>query len=138
MKWVAGIALVAIVGTLAAASAALASREARSFVPTQLRGSWTKTVTAAQVRRAGANTQLVGKWRMTVKASGQVTFVGRRWISGDLAASPGGFARLKLGCDTSNVYTWVRKGSRLMIREGRDVKCPDRVVLFAGVWVKVA
>ena len=138
MKWVASVALVAIVGTLAAAGGALASSDARSFVPPQLRGSWTKTLTAGQARRLGASTQLVGKWRMTVKASGQVTFVGRRWYSGDLAASPGGFARLELGCKTTNVYTWVRTGRRLTIREGRDRECPDRVALFSGVWVKTA
>src|SRR5262249_16940742 len=121
--------------TIPAASGIAAGTKANA-IPAKLRGQWTRNVTAADWKRAGATgfvMSFVGPTPMAVKASGDVNIIdfiakfsplpGRRLsISGVPVCYP------KRG-----LYRWGAATHRLTLTKLKD-PCAAEVGLFAGVW----
>ena len=107
-----------------------------SAVPAKLAGRWTRTVAAADWKRAGATgfvTSFVGPNTMAVKANGKVSII-------DFTAtfSPLSGGRLSIGgvpvCGPKKgLYRWKVANRKLTLTKLKDT-CAAEVGLFTGVW----
>ena len=105
-------------------------------VPNNLVGRWTRTVTAADWKRAGATgfvTSFVGPYTMTVKTNGKV-----RIIDFTATFSPLSGGRLSMGgvpvCyPKKGLYRWKVANRKLTLTKLKDT-CAAEVGLFSGVW----
>ena len=131
-------AVVLVVAAVVVPIASAADTKAGA-VPANLVGRWTRTVTAADWKRAGATgfvTSVVGPQTMVVKANGNVTVVdftakflplsgGRLSISG----VPVCYAK-------KGLYGWKVAGRKLTFTKLKDT-CAPEVGLFTGVWTRL-
>ena len=107
-------------------------------VPNNLVGRWTRTVTAADWKRAGATgfvTSFVGPYTMTVKTNGKV-----RIIDFTATFSPLSGGRLSMGgvpvCyPKKGLYRWKVANRKLTLTKLKDT-CAAEVGLFTGVWTR--
>ena len=107
-------------------------------VPNNLVGRWTRTVTAADWKRAGATgfvTSFVGPYTMTVKTNGKV-----RIIDFTATFSPRSGGRLSMGgvpvCyPKKGLYRWKVANRKLTLTKLKD-SCAAEVGLFSGVWTR--
>jgi hypothetical protein len=126
-------------------------------VPPQLAGTFTRDVTAADVRRTQtfrhepADQVLpAGIWRLWIARRGVITFDDPRGSGGNEAfsATPGGAITLQgpanwllppdrqgsfCGVEPIGAYSWVTHAGRLTLIPGHD-RCADRNSMFAGDW----
>ena len=135
--WRCSAVVLAVAVVVPAANGIAASTQTRAF-PAQLVGVWTRTVTEADARRAGAGQGFVGDHcTLTIKKSGRDNaFVllgkGDLLVGGVLPAGKGR-AHIQLGSPAANVYRWKLAGRLLTLTKISD-PAPDRVAVFAGVW----
>jgi hypothetical protein len=107
-----------------------------SAVPAKLRGQWTRNVTAADWKRAGATgfvTSFVGPTPMAVKASGDVNIID---FIAKFSLRPGGrlsISGVPVCYPKRGLYRWQVANRRLTLTKLNDA-CAAEVGLFAGVW----
>ena len=110
-----------------------------SAVPAKLIGTWTRKVTSADVKRAGALGIPAGSvCTITVKKSGvfnSYVFCTRGVGGFDGNITPAGTNRvhINLGLSNPNVYRWRVSGRLLTFTKISD-PVQDRAVVFWGVW----
>jgi hypothetical protein len=129
----AGLAVAAVVVPVASATDTEASA-----VPTNLVGRWTRTVTAADWKRAGARgfvTSFVGPYTMVVKPNGKVKIID---FTATFSPLPGG--RLSISgvpvCHPKKgLYGWKMANRKLTLTKLKDT-CSAEVGLFTGVWTR--
>jgi hypothetical protein len=126
-------------------------------VPTQLVGIYTRTVTAADIRRTRSfrhepvgQILPAGTWRLEIARDGVITFDDPQGSGGNEAfsATPGGAITLQgpanwllpadrqgsfCGVEPIGAYSWVTHPGRLTLIPGHD-RCADRNSMFAGDW----
>jgi hypothetical protein len=126
-------------------------------VPTQLVGTFTRNVTAADVRRTQtfrhepANQILpAGTWRLQIARDGVITFDDPHGSGGNEAftGTPGGAITLQgpanwllpanrqgsfCGVEPIGAYSWTAHAGGLILTPRRD-RCADRNSMFAGDW----
>jgi hypothetical protein len=133
--WCLAIVVAVAAGSIPVASAT--DTEA-SAVPNTLVGRWTRTVTAADWKRAGATgfvTSFVGPYTMAVKSNGKVRIID---FTATFAPLSGG--RLSMGgvpvCyPKKGLYRWKVAGRKLTLTKLKD-SCAAEVGLFSGVWTR--
>jgi hypothetical protein len=144
-------ALIAGIG-LAAILSAGASATSKAAFPTQLTGVWQRTVTAADLKRAGAKHAVAaGAYTMDIEKA-KSGIVGNVYIStgtgrnvglgGTLVPLKPGHLYIVVGFPSGtpappNDYTWKVAGKQLAFARVRDAN-PDRAAFFVGVWEKAA
>ena len=117
---------VALVAGVAGASAA---------APPQLVGTWKRTVTAADVKRAhSTGIPSDSAWTLIVRKSG-VAFVGGNvgQFNGKIVPAGANRVHVNLGTPCPNVYAWRVAGRTLTFTKEKDCE-PDRVAAFNGTW----
>lgn len=126
-------------------------------VPTQLVGTYTRTVTAADIRRTrslrhepAGQVLPAGAWRLRIARGGVITFDDPRGGGGNevFSATPGGAITLQgpanwllpadrqgsfCGVEPVGAYSWATHAARLVLTPGHD-RCADRNSMFAGDW----
>jgi len=107
-----------------------------SALPGQLAGTWTRTVTKADVKRTeGAATLIGAKCTFTVNANG-AAHVGCTRIGGfggTVVAAGRNRVHVNLGIPAPDVYGWYVAGQTLTFTKVSDT-VPDREAVFVGVW----
>ena len=141
-----------IAATLAAVSTCFLAAAAAPAggVPAKLLGTWTRTITAADWKKAGFGTNVIGLWKMTVKPNGhfavnvppntafstgiawQISFSAR--AGGQMTIGPMGEC-VTGGILDAGAYRWKVAGRTLTISKVRD-KCAIEVGVFAGSWTQ--
>src|SRR5262245_35566843 len=127
---------IALVVPLASATA---SETKASAVPAQLVGKWTRTVTAADWKRAGATgfvTSVVGPMTLTVKPNGMIFIYD---FSAKFSPLPGGrlsISGVPVCYPKKGLYRWKVASRRLTLTKLKDA-CAAEVGLFTGVWKRV-
>lgn len=130
---------------------------ATSPVPIALIGTFTRGVTAANVRRTQAfrhepadEVLPAGVWRLQIARDGVITFDDPDGSGGDEAftATPGGMLILQgpanwllppdrqggfCGLEPIGVYSWATGAGSLVLTPRRD-SCADRNSMFTGTW----
>jgi|SRR5581483_325909 len=128
----AGLVVAAIV------PAASAGSMRTSALPVPLTGTWTRTVSKADVTRTQGAASLIGAvCTFTVKAGGTAHIA----CTGSSGAEFGGYVvaaghnrvHLNLGIPSPDVYSWLVAGQTLTLTKVSDT-VPDRVAVFVGVW----
>ena len=117
-------------------------------VPAKLLGTWTRTITASDWKKAGYGTNVTGLFTMTVKPNGhfavnvprntafstgvpwQVSFSAR--ADGQMTVGPMGEC-VSDGFLDAGAYRWKVAGRTLTITKVRD-KCAFEVRWFVGSW----
>jgi hypothetical protein len=126
-------------------------------VPPQLAGTYTRDVTAADVRRTQSfrhepadQVLPAGTWRLRIARRGVISFDDPHGSGGNEAfsATPGGAITLQgpanwllpadrqgsfCGVEPIGAYSWVTHAGRLTLIPGHD-RCADRNSMFAGDW----
>jgi hypothetical protein len=126
-------------------------------VPTQLAGTYTRDVTAADVRRTQSfrheplgQVLPAGTWRLRIVCGGVITFEDPRGSGGNEAftATPGGTLALQgpanwilppsrqggfCEVEPLGVYAWSAGPRTLVLTPLRD-RCADRNSMFTGTW----
>ena len=102
-------------------------------LPSQLVGSWTRFVTAADFARAGVTNEPPQRLSMYVPADGSVAvaefYVRFSPLSGNRMAISG-----VVGCGKKKgIYRWKVANRRLTLTKLQDT-CKDAVAIFTGVW----
>jgi hypothetical protein len=102
-------------------------------LPSQLVGSWTHFVTAADFARAGVTNEPPQRLSMYVPADGSVAvaefYVRFSPLSGKRLAISG-----VVGCGKKKgIYRWKVANRRLTVTKLQDT-CRDAVAIFTGVW----
>lgn len=140
------LALIALAGATAASATQTAS------YPGQLSGVWQRTVTAADVKRAGARHAVApGTYEMDIEKAKSGTY-GNVYIStgtgrniglgGTVVPLKRGHLYIVVGFPSGtpappNDYSWKVAGKTLTFARVRD-SSPERAAFFVGAWRKVA
>jgi hypothetical protein len=130
----------AIVVAVAAGSIpdATATDTSANAVPHTLVGRWTRTVTAADWKRAGATgfvTSFVGPYTMTVKTNGKVRIID---FTSTFSPLPGGrlsMSGVPVCYPKKGLYRWKVANRKLTLTKLKD-SCAAEVGLFSGVWTR--
>jgi hypothetical protein len=141
-----GSADVATTSSMPTRSAAQATAPAPAAPATtasagEVRGAWTRTMTARDWRGAGSGFP-VGTWRMVVDRAGAVSVylpgidtvdfttqfavTGRRLTIDSVPVCPG----------TKGRYTWRASAKALTMTVVEDQACTARAALFGGTWTR--
>ena len=121
--------------TIPAASGIAAGTKANA-IPPRLGGQWTRNVTAADWKKAGATgfvTSFVGPTPMAVKANGDVNIID---FIAKFSPLPGGrlsISGVPVCYPKRGLYRWGVADRRLTLTKLKDT-CAAEVGLFAGVW----
>src|SRR5262249_22039166 len=140
-------ALAFVVAALVPATSLAEPARGASSPPAKLVGSWTRTITAADVRRSGAQTLLEGAvCTVTIKPTTFKKGPYRGWMPARSACVngagthvgwivPAGANRIhiNLGYASQSTYTWRVSGRRLTF-DVRDDESADRRAAFVGTW----
>lgn len=110
---------------------------ASAAVPPKLVGTWTRTVTQADINRAHAYGLSPGTvWTFVARKNGTATVGGPAGqFTGTLVPAGANRLHINLGTQCPNVYTWRASGRTLTFAKVKDCQ-PDRVGAFVGVWHK--
>ena len=111
--------------------------------PAALVGSWARTVTQADIRRAGAAFVSPGLWRLRIARTGALDVYN---TPGDVPIASGRlrstatkltFVRFSdsggEGCPRSGIYRWRVSDRRLLLTKLKD-DCAERVAILVGKW----
>ena len=121
---------VIVVALVLAASAAAASP------PKQMLGTWTRTVTATDIRRADAKKVVPGKsWTLVITSLHSSAGQGKTTLRGNIVPTSATQVNIELGQQRPNLYEWRRVGSKLILH-ARFEPNPDRGAVLVGTWVK--
>ena len=133
--WVAVLAA----GLAPAASAVAAAVRANAF-PAQLVGTWTRTVTKADVTREEAAPSLAGSaCTLTVKRGGSARIVCPHTpgavFTGTIVPKGKNHVQVVFGDLSPNSYSWRVAGRHLVLAKLED-PTPDRAATMAGTWTR--
>ena len=131
--WVVVLAVAVVVIPVASA----ADTEA-SVVPANLVGRWTRTVTAADWKRAGATgfvTSFVGPYTMAVKANGKVSIIDFTATFSPLSGGRLSIRGVPVCYPKKGLYRWKVANRKLTLTKLKDT-CAAEVGLFTGVWTR--
>ncbi len=133
--WTVGAVAIAVASVSVASGAA--SDNAARAVPPSIVGSWTRTFTAEQWKKAGAPDMepFVGPYTLVVLRSGHAEVAS---IIAKMTARPGGLLTIGnlMNCPPGpGLYRWKVAARRLTLTKIHD-SCPEEVGLFVGVWKK--
>ncbi len=109
-----------------------------SAVPAKLTGRWTRTVTAADWKRAGATgfvTSFVGPYTMVVKANGKVSIIDFTATFSPLAGERLSMSGVPVCFPKKGLYRWKVANRKLTLTKLKDT-CAAEVGLFTGVWTR--
>jgi len=115
---------------------ASAAETKASAVPAELVGQWTRTVTAADWKRAGATgfvTSFVGPFTMAVKAKGKVSIIDFTARFSPLSGGRLSISGVPVCYPKKGLYRWKVANRRLTLTKLKDT-CAAEVGLFTGVW----
>jgi len=135
LTW-AAVFVIALVST----GEALAAATRTSSIDSKLVGTWTHTVTRADVTREEATPSLVGSLcTLTVKSSG-VAHIACPHTPGAVFTGkliPTGTNRIQIlfADDYPNTYRWALAGRKLTLTKLKD-PTSDRAATMAGVWTR--
>ena len=132
-----GGAVVLAVGAVVVPVASASDREA-SAVPANLAGRWTRTVTAADWKRAGATgfvTSVVGSQTMAVKANGKVSIIDFTATFSPLSGGRLSISGVPVCYAKKGFYRWKVANRKLTLTKLKDT-CAAEVGLFTGVWTR--
>ena len=124
-----------VVAALLAALVVVASAAA-SPPPKQILGKWTRTVTAADVHRAGATRVVAGlTWTLLIAQRGSSASHGTIHMRGKVVPTNATQVNIELGQQKPNLYDWRRVGKTLILH-ARVEPNADRAAVLVGTWVK--
>jgi hypothetical protein len=143
-----------LVALLAAAHACLAATGAATPrlvpFPSQLVGVWSRTITSADIKHAGAKHAVPpGVWKMDINTAKNpdvgnvyITQNGRNvGLGGSIIALAPGQISITIGFPSGtppgplNKWRWKRIGAHITFSRGNDPN-NDRIAFFAGTWTK--
>ena len=109
-----------------------------SAVPAPLVGTWTRKVTSADVKHAGATGIPAGSiCTLTIKAgvlnASVICTKGVGRFDGIVDPAGANRVHIKLGLSDPDVYSWHVSGRLLTFTKVKDT-VPDREAVFLGVW----
>ena len=107
-------------------------------VPNNLVGRWTRTVTAADWKRAGATgfvTSFVGPYTMTVKTNGKVRIIDFTATFSPLSGGRLSMSGVPVCYPKKGLYRWKVANRKLTLTKLKD-SCAAEVGLFSGVWTR--
>ena len=107
-------------------------------VPNNLVGRWTRTVTAADWKRAGATgfvTSFVGPYTMTVKTNGKVRIIDFTATFSPLSGGRLSMSGVPVCYPKKGLYRWKVANRKLTLTKLKDT-CAAEVGLFSGVWTR--
>ena len=131
--WAVVLAVAAVVVPIASAADTKAGA-----VPASLVGRWTRTVTAADWKRAGATgfvTSVVGPQTMVVKANGNVTVVDFTAKFSPISGGRLSISGVPVCYAKKGLYRWKVASRKLTFTKLKDT-CAAEVGLFTGVWTR--
>jgi hypothetical protein len=102
--------------------------------PEQLLGTWTRTVSAADVNRAHA-TGIIGgsKWTLTIgRSKSTVRSAGGKSLKGVVIPASATLVNIELGAKP-DLYGWRRAGKTVVFIFKHDPN-PNRVAILVGTW----
>jgi hypothetical protein len=109
-----------------------------SAVPNTLVGRWTRTVTAADWKRAGATgfvTSFVGPYTMAVKPNGKVRIIDFTATFASLSGGRLSMSGVPVCYPKKGLYRWKVADRKLTLTKLKD-SCAAEVGLFSGVWTR--
>ena len=127
-------ALVLIV-VLAPIPTGVAAGRRSAAVSPKLVGSWTRKVSSADVKRAGAHAAAAGVWTLEIEKDGTMAIFAASG-AGSFEGSINSLAanRVRVKADTrSAIYNWHVANRLLTFTKVKD-SIPDRTAVFAGTW----
>ena len=139
--WRCSAVVLAVAGVFPVASGIAAATEASAF-PRQLVGTWTRQVTATDIKRAGdwgdSEVPPGAVFRLTIRKNGSATLTARVRPSGwSGVLVPAGTHRVHINLPFvfPNTYKWRASGRLLTFTKISDSD-PDgfRQAVFSGVW----
>src|SRR5262245_61148491 len=109
-----------------------------SPLPAQLVGTWTRTVTAADVKRDQSyGGPGGGRWTLTIKANGAAS-VGSKGLGtfkGPIVAAGPNRVHINVGLVFPNTYSWRVSGRNLTFTKISESRvATDKLVVFWGTW----
>ena len=115
---------------------ALAASAAAAPPAQQLLGTWTRTVTAADVQKAGA-TKVVGgqTWTLVITRDESSASHGKTTMRGNVVPTNATQVNIELGQQKPNLYRWQRVGNKLILHANAEPN-RDRKAVLVGSWVK--
>ena len=114
----------------------IAATTESSAVPANAVGKWTRTVTAADWKKAGASgfvTRFVGPFTMTVKPNGNVSVIDFTAKFSPLSGGRVSISGVPVCYPRKGLYRWRLANRSLTLTKVKDT-CPAEVGLFTGVW----
>jgi hypothetical protein len=102
--------------------------------PEELLGTWTRTVSAADVNRAHSTRIIPGtKWTLVIgRHTSSVRSSGGKTFKGTIVPTSATLVNIELGAKT-NLYGWRRAGKTVIFTLNHDPN-PDRVAILVGTW----
>ena len=128
---------IVVLGLVPAVSVIAAAAQTDTFPP-QLVGTWTRTVSKADVTREQAFSGLAGSHcTLTVKKSGSahIGCPGVANFTGKIVPKGTNRVQFALGDVNPNTYTWRVLGRHLILTKIKD-PTPDRAAVMAGTWTR--
>jgi hypothetical protein len=132
---VSALAVSVILGPVAGGTASIPTA---GRVPLKLVGTWTRTVTAADVRREHAtdihNIRLARSgWTIQIQKSGAASLFGPDYFTGPVSSAGANRVNIYLGFHYPNVYKWRVSGRLLTLTKVSD-SFALRAAVLHGVW----
>jgi hypothetical protein len=102
--------------------------------PDPMLGTWTRTVTKADVQRAHSKRVVAGsKWTLVIgKETSRATSPGARAFKGAIIIATPGAVNIELGAENC-LYAWRRIGSTLLFILSSDPN-HNRQAILVGTW----
>ena len=129
---------VILAGAVIVIPVASAADTAASAVPPNLVGRWTRTVTAADWKRAGATgfvTSFVGPYTMAVKPNGKVSIIDFTSTFSPLSGGRVSISGVPVCYPKKGLYRWKVASRKLKLTKLKDT-CAAEVGLFTGIWTR--
>jgi hypothetical protein len=127
-------AIVVIVALPVAGGAGAAGRH--PALSSQLVGSWTRTVSSADVKRARSyGIPPSSVWTLSIERNGTASAFNKSvgGFNGTIVAEGADRVRIKLGIPAPNEYRWHASKQSLTFAKIKD-SVPDRIAVFVGTW----
>jgi hypothetical protein len=115
---------------------AFAASAAAAPPPQQMFGTWTRTVTGADVQKVGATKVVAGQtWTLVITRNESSANHGKTTMRGNVVPTNAAQVNIELGQQKPNLYRWQRVGNKLILHANAEPN-PDRKAVLVGTWVK--
>jgi len=104
--------------------------------PEQLLGTWTRTVSAQDIRREHASKKVKAgsTWTLVItQRKSTASSPGARPYSGSIIPSSATQVNIEIGVHEANLYNWRRAGKTLTLMKYTDPSA-DRAAILVGAW----